>query len=129
MIMSQPERPTDRSSAERRASGQRGILDFVPRIDGPENVGNTERVISGVLGGLLLSHLATRSFLNGLAFLTGCGLVYRALTGHCPLYEQMGCSTAGASMIDGGRSGVHLDAVDLPELSDSRPQTRNRPKM
>lgn len=128
MIMPHAERPTDKSSADRRASGQRGILDFVPRLDGPENVGNSERVISGVLGGLLLSHLSTRSFLNGLAFLTGCGLVYRALTGHCPLYEQMGCSTV-AQVTGRGGSEVHLDTVDLPELSDSSAKTRYRPKM
>lgn len=86
-------------------------------LGGVENVGNAERVISGVLGGLLLSQLSNRSLVGGLALLAGCGLVYRAFTGHCPLYEQMGCSTINGRMTHVNGSGEHLDTVDLPELS------------
>jgi uncharacterized membrane protein len=59
------------------------------------NVGETERVLSLIGGGLLgVTGLCRRSpgglMLAGL----GGGLVYRGLTGHCCCYEALGVSTA-----------------------------------
>jgi uncharacterized membrane protein len=59
------------------------------------NIGEQERLISLVGGGLLaLAGLARRSVSGlGLAALGG-GLVYRGVTGHSSLYDQLGIDTA-----------------------------------
>lgn len=54
-----------------------------------QNVGDTERWISGAAGGVLLSMLSTRSLINGLAAVLSIGLIYRAVSGHCPMYEMI----------------------------------------
>jgi len=59
-----------------------------------QNVGDTERVISSILGGTLLIGGLTRRSLPGLVFAaTGAALLYRGATGHCTLYESLGMDT------------------------------------
>ena len=59
------------------------------------NVGESERTISTVAGGLALlygfSRLSLRSIVGLLA---GGALIYRGLSGHCNLYEALDMSTA-----------------------------------
>lgn len=59
------------------------------------NVGQTERVLSAVAGGVLAAVGLSRRSLPGLA-LAGLGgaLVARGTTGHCPAYTAAGFSTA-----------------------------------
>src|SRR5262245_53920533 len=66
--------------------------DFMP-ADGPVNVGDTERWLSILGGGLLALYLLRRS-LGTIVLLGGAGaLLYRGLTGHCALYQTMAIST------------------------------------
>lgn len=59
------------------------------------NVGQQERQIAIVGGGLLALYGLTRFSLNGLALAgIGAGLVYQGVTGHSPVYEVMGRNTA-----------------------------------
>jgi len=59
------------------------------------NVGDTERVVSAAVGGVLaLLGLTRRSIGGGAAALAGGGLLYRGLTGHCHLYGALGVNTA-----------------------------------
>jgi len=62
------------------------------------NVGETERVLS-LLGGsaLTVAGLSQRSLAGLLLAGLGGGLVYRGLTGHCPMYESLKVNTAGHS--------------------------------
>lgn len=61
------------------------------------NVGDVERWVSLVGGGALAIWGLQRRTAGGLAAaLAGGSLVYRGLSGHCPLYSAMGLSTAPA---------------------------------
>ena len=60
---------------------------------GPVNVGDGERWLSLLGGGLLALYLLRRS-LGTVVLVGGAGvLLYRGLTGQCPLYQTMGLST------------------------------------
>ena len=64
------------------------------------NVGTRERWFSALGGaGLVLNGMRRPTMTNALLGLAGVGLLYRAATGHCPLYQQLGINTAydGAS--------------------------------
>jgi uncharacterized membrane protein len=62
------------------------------------NVGKPERVVSVLVGGLLvLRGLFRRSLMSGLGALVGAGLVRRGLTGKCAFYRSMGVDTAHRS--------------------------------
>jgi uncharacterized membrane protein len=63
-------------------------------IDGAVNVGDSERWLSLLGGGLLALYLLRRS-LGTVMLLGGAGaLLYRGLKGQCALYQAMGVSTA-----------------------------------
>ncbi len=75
-----------------------------------ENVGDTERVISGLVGGGLLLRSALRplSLTSGLGALAGIALVYRSLSGSCPAYSALGISTQEKTDTSSlGRHKVH----------------------
>src|SRR5512132_1837946 len=59
------------------------------------NVGETERLISGLLGGGLLLRSVMRpvSAVSGIGALIGIALVHRSLTGYCRAYDLMGVNT------------------------------------
>jgi uncharacterized membrane protein len=62
--------------------------------DRPVNVGDLERWLS-LLGGGLLALATVRRSLGTVVLLGGAGaLLYRGWTGHCALYQTMGLSTA-----------------------------------
>ncbi len=59
------------------------------------NVGETERVASGIGGGLLAAYGLTRGDLIGVGLaLLGGSLVYRSATGHCTAYQALGINTS-----------------------------------
>jgi len=68
------------------------------RLDGhyrPINVGDGERLISGVSGGALVIYGLKRRGLGGLlTTIAGAGLIYRGATGHSNLYKALSISTA-----------------------------------
>ena len=60
------------------------------------NVGTIERWTSVIAGGALaLYGLSRRSVIGGLVASLGASFAYRGVTGHCPVYEQLGINTAG----------------------------------
>lgn len=64
----------------------------------PVNVGTLERWASLIGGGALVLYGLRRS-LGSLAVAVGGGaLIYRALTGHCPVYQAMGTDTTHSSV-------------------------------
>jgi uncharacterized membrane protein len=55
------------------------------------NVGETERFVSGMIGGtFILRSLLRPSFFGGLGALIGLALVHRGVTGRCALYGALG---------------------------------------
>lgn len=59
------------------------------------NVNESERLTSLIGGGILIvTGLARRSPRGFGAMLTGGYLIYRGLTGHCPVYKALGIRTA-----------------------------------
>ena len=59
------------------------------------NVGNVERWLSMLGGGILAAYaLKRRDTAAGVAALAGAELLYRGGTGHCHFYEALGVSTA-----------------------------------
>jgi uncharacterized membrane protein len=59
------------------------------------NVGEVERLASGMIGGTLLFRSVMRpSFWSGLGALVGIALVHRAVTGRCALYGTLGIDTS-----------------------------------
>ena len=72
---------------------RRPVANALPAADSM-NVGDTERWLSLLGGGLLALYMLRRS-LGTVVLLGGAGaLLYRGLKGHCPLYQTMGLSTA-----------------------------------
>lgn len=73
------------------------------------NVSESERLASAIGGGLLALYGLSRKSVGG-ALLAGIGgaLVYRGTTGHCPVYGQLGISTA-----EGGDASE--EAVEIVE--------------
>jgi uncharacterized membrane protein len=66
--------------------------------DTKQNVGDAERVISGVAGGALITYGLKAGGLFGTALsLIGGGLLYRGATGHCHAYDAANFSTADAA--------------------------------
>jgi uncharacterized membrane protein len=62
---------------------------------GSQNVGESERLISLIGGGVLLAYGLSRGSATGLGIgLIGAGLAYRGWTGHCHAYEALGFSSA-----------------------------------
>ena len=62
------------------------------------NVGKTERVASGAGGGALLLYGLSRRNLRGMLMAAaGGGVLYRAVTGVCPVYKALRVNTAGST--------------------------------
>jgi len=61
---------------------------------GPVNVGDLERWLSVFAGGAVALYSLRRSLGNFMLLFGAGALLYRGLTGHCPLYQTMELSTA-----------------------------------
>jgi len=73
------------------------------------NVGETERIASAIVGGALTIWGLSRLSLGGLLVAgVGAALGYRAVTGHCPVYEKLGIDAGGAHR-NVGNLGVKID--------------------
>lgn len=91
----------------------------------PRNIGNVERIISGVAGGALLMHgLMNRSFLGFATTLVGGGLLYRGMSGHCHLYQALDVSTAS----DSSMAGCCEDEAACSAQPSTRSATAERSK-
>jgi uncharacterized membrane protein len=69
-------------------------LEYLPSAR--TNISDTERLISGLLGGALCTIGFTGRGPGLISALVGGSLLYRALTGNCMGYRLMGVSTAGS---------------------------------
>ncbi len=59
------------------------------------NVGQMERLASVIAGGTILMTMGGLRSLRGIsATAIGAGLIWRGLSGHCGLYQQLGVDTA-----------------------------------
>ncbi len=83
---------------------------------GNQNIGETERVVSTVLGGaLLVGGLARRSW-PGLAMAaTGAAFLFRGATGHCMVYESIGLDTNRDTSNPDRASGPPHEATRVEE--------------
>ena len=61
---------------------------------GERNVGDTERWISAVSGGMLTLASLRGGALGWSALALGGALLYRGVSGHCAVYNAMGLNTA-----------------------------------
>ena len=85
-----------------------------------QNVGDKERLISGLIGGGLLLHSLKPPFsgLNALRAVIGLALVQRSFTGHCALYGMLGMDTQNRTDTSSiGRPKVHSDRAIKIERS------------
>jgi len=80
------------------------VAGYVP--GGHTNVGNAERWVSLGVGSALLANGALGKHFGLLSFLTGGYLLYRAATGHCPLYQALG---TGAGQPQGPNAVIPAD--------------------
>lgn len=63
--------------------------------NGSVNVGDTERLVSGVAGGALMVYgLQSRSWLGRALTLSGISLLSRGVSGKCGVYRQLGINSA-----------------------------------
>src|SRR5438128_8537793 len=84
------------------------------------NVGETERIVSAVAGGALAVWGLSRMSLGGvLVAAVGAALGYRAVTGHCDVYEKLGIDTGGAGRTV-GNLGVKIDESIVVNASPPR---------
>lgn len=73
------------------------------------NVGETERMLSAIAGGVLAFYGLRRGSLGGLLLAAvGAALGYRGITGHCSMYEKLGLDAGGARHTV-GNLGVKID--------------------
>ena len=73
------------------------------------NVGNVERLISGIGGGALIGYAITNRSRAGIALgLLGAGLLYRGATGQCEAYRSLGINTADNASEDVARD-IHIE--------------------
>ncbi|MDB4991698.1 MAG: hypothetical protein JWN04_6876 [Myxococcaceae bacterium] len=83
---------TEVRSRSRRSEA--GLVD--PPAARYQNVRPRERVASALAGGVALTWgLAHRTWSAKAAALLGSGLVYRGVTGHCPMYHALGVASTG----------------------------------
>ena len=74
------------------------------------NVGDSERLISLLGGGVLLAYGLSRGSTTGLGIgLIGAGLAYRGWTGHCHAYQALGMS-----------SSDHNDQTSIPSAQGTK---------
>ncbi|MGC3976334.1 MAG: SRPBCC family protein [Nitrospira sp.] len=100
------------SRMEERPQGREG--------DPYQNVGDKERLISGLVGGGLLLHSLRGPFsgLSAVKALLGLALVQRSFTGHCAAYDMLGMNTLDQTDTSSiGRSKVHSDRAIKIERS------------
>ena len=100
--------PSDGPGAQAESAGWAGEV----------NVGQAERIVSSVAGGLLaVAGLQRRSLPGLLVAAAGGALLFRGVSGHCPAYTSLGINTAdererrrrAASPEDYYERGIHVE--------------------
>lgn len=84
--------------------------DYLPHLE--PNVGSTERLVSLGLGTCLTVFGITGRRVSPLALAAGGFLLYRGLSGNCPLYQALGTGTGGTSgeaAVMPARAGVKVE--------------------
>ena len=77
--------------------------------DTKSNVGQAERIVSGVAGGALVTYGLKAGGVFGTALsLVGGGLLYRGATGHCHVYDAASFSTAEANAGRSAPTRIHV---------------------
>jgi uncharacterized membrane protein len=80
--------------------------DSAQRANRPVNVGDLERCLS-LLGGGLLALCTIRRSLGAVVLLGGAGaLLHRGWTGHCALYQTMGLSSVSQEALPASTHSV-----------------------
>ena len=114
-----------------------GLRRTTARDGAVHNVGDTERLVSGLAGSILVMKGLGRGSLAGL-LISGIGgaLVHRGVTGRCRVYEALGQSTAPAHSQSGLTvpNGIHVATSMLiqrspDELYGEWSQLENLPRM
>ena len=81
--------------------------------DEPEvNIGMTERVVTGIIGGIFAASAISKPTLPRLLLgAVGGGLIHRSVSGYCPLYEKLGIDRSHAGSAaqphDYFKRGIH----------------------
>jgi uncharacterized membrane protein len=90
------------------------------------NVSDAERIVSLAGGGLLTLFGLRDGSLFGLGLAAvGAGLVYRGLTGHCPVYDRFGVSSAvGHSPVASVAAGKGFKLVESVAVQRSAEERR-----
>ena len=74
------------------------------------NVGNVERLISGIGGGALIGYAITNRSKTAIALgLFGAGLLFRGATGQCEAYRALGINTADNSGLEDVAREIHIE--------------------
>ena len=96
----QADSPQIQSSREHDSAGQ----SLTP------NVGDSERLVSGIAGCGLIVYGLSRPGLRIIPMVLGGALIYRAATGWCSMYQALGLTTAARSeqASIGSGEGVHI---------------------
>ncbi len=73
-----------------------GRSNVAPRQEWQVNVGMAERIAAAMAGGAIAYAAVGRSTITRtvLGAISG-SLIYRSISGHCPVYERLGINTAG----------------------------------
>jgi uncharacterized membrane protein len=79
-------------AAAEAAPAVRGALDRIPSL--PTNVGDTERLVCGLVGGAISVLGITGRGPGLVSMLVGGSLLWRGVTGHCSGYQALGINTA-----------------------------------
>jgi uncharacterized membrane protein len=88
------------------------------------NVGRAERWVSSLAGGALALYGLVRRRTplgGGLLAALGGSLLYRGVSGHCPLYAAMGVDTSGARRSDAERAADVVDQSSEDSFPASDP--------
>jgi uncharacterized membrane protein len=81
-------------------------VDDARRAERPVNMGDFERYVS-LLGGGLLALCTMRRSLGTVVLLGGAAaLLYRGWTGHCALYQTMGISSVSQEVLPAGTRNI-----------------------
>ena len=90
------------------------------------NLGDTERVVSTVVGAAAVLYGLSRLSLSSIvALVAGGALLYRGMTGHCSLYEALDVSTVDEPENQGGkqpRAGQRVADVSLAATGEANPR-------
>lgn len=100
----------------------KGRADVYPPRASWVNVGQVERWLSMVAGGVLAAYaIKRRSIPGSTAALAGAALLYRGATGHCDLYQALGINRADRHGT-GNRADRHGTGMKADQGSDTRQQ-------